>query len=49
MDLEKLLKENKEQIREDETRKQQALIQFREYVNKHPFITKSGIGKNLTV
>lgn len=40
MDLEALLKQNKEEIREDDTRKEQSLAQFREWLAKHPFIVK---------
>lgn len=40
MDLEKLLKQNKEEIREDDSRKEQSLVQFREWLDKHPFIKK---------
>ncbi|XP_070506408.1 alpha-tocopherol transfer protein-like [Chironomus tepperi] len=41
MDIEKLVAENKEFIREDESRKAQALEQFREWLSKHPFITNA--------
>jgi hypothetical protein len=40
MDISALLVKNREEIREDDTRKQQALIQFREWLAKHPFIAK---------
>jgi hypothetical protein len=39
MDLSKILEQNKEEIRETDSRKQQALQQFREMIEKHPFIT----------
>lgn len=35
----------KEEIGEDETKKVQALDQFREWLDKHPFITKSCRGE----
>ncbi|KAG5683320.1 hypothetical protein PVAND_012606 [Polypedilum vanderplanki] len=40
MDVKSLLQKNRDEIREDETRKQQALTQFREWLDKHPFIIK---------
>jgi len=46
MDIEKLVAENKEFIREDESRKIQALEQFREWLSKHPFITNARTGKS---
>jgi hypothetical protein len=45
MDLEALLKQNKEEIREDDSRKEQSLAQFREWLSKHPFIVKCRTGK----
>jgi hypothetical protein len=45
MDLENLLKINKEIIREDESRKEQSLVQFREWLAKHPFIIKCRDGE----
>ena len=45
MDLEKFLKQNREEIREDDARKEQSLVQFREWLSKHPFIVKCRSGK----
>lgn len=45
MDLEKLIQKNKDEIREEESRKNQALVQFREWISKHPFISNGRQGK----
>lgn len=45
MDISKLVEQGKELIREDEARKQQALEQFRDWLNKHPFISNSRQGR----
>lgn len=49
MDLENLIKINKESIREDDSRKEQSLAQFRDWINKHPFITKCRTGNVLKI
>lgn len=38
MDISKLVEDNKVTIRENDLRKQQALEQFRTWLEKHPFI-----------
>lgn len=38
------VKKAKEEVREDEQRKQQSLEQFREFIAKHPFIKRFNTG-----
>lgn len=49
MDIQKLVQENKEYIREEESRKQQALEQLRDWLSKHPFISNSRQGKSYMI
>ena len=42
---EKVLNVAKKEVREDDNRKEQALVQFREWIDKHPAITKCRKGK----
>lgn len=41
----KLQEKAKNELREDESRKQQSLEQFREWIAKHPFIKSCRTGK----
>lgn len=42
---EKVLNVAKKEVREDDNRKEQALVQFREWIDKHPAITNCRKGK----
>lgn len=43
----KFLEKAKEELREDETRKEQALEHFRQWIQKHPYIKDIRQGKKL--
>lgn len=43
---EQLLKKVKLEINEDEARKRQSLVHFREWINKHPFLRNIRQGWN---
>lgn len=40
----KVLNVAKKEVREDDNRREQALVQFREWINKHPAIKKCRTG-----
>jgi hypothetical protein len=44
---ERVLENAKRYLREDESRKQQSLAQFREWLSKHPFIIKCSAGEEV--
>jgi hypothetical protein len=39
------IKKAKEEVREDESRREQSLEQFREWIKKHPFISNVKTGE----
>lgn len=45
MNLQELVDEGKELIRENDSRKQQALEQFKERIEKHPFLKRCRQGE----